>query len=65
MAWNNYDEFREFNSGNLESGPESIFSEGISARVNLFGAMILEPFMAWPLEENSSLQFGLNFAPGW
>ena len=65
MAWNNFDEFKDFNSGNLESGPEPIFSAGISARINLFGAMILEPFMAWPLQENSSLQFGLNFAPGW
>jgi len=42
-------------------------SMGVSLRVNLFGAMILEPYYAIPFQRND-LQFGtfgLNFAPGW
>ena len=65
MAWNNFDEFKAVNQGNIGTGPEPIFSAGVSARINLFGAMILEPFFAWPLQENTSMQFGLNFSPGW
>ncbi len=42
-------------------------SAGISLRVNLFGAMILEPYYAFPFQRNdvSFGTFGLNFAPGW
>ncbi|HWK58675.1 MAG TPA: hypothetical protein VNQ80_15135 [Parapedobacter sp.] len=42
-------------------------SAGVSLRVNLFGAMILEPYYAFPFQR-SDVQFGtfgLNFAPGW
>ncbi len=42
-------------------------SAGISLRVNLFGAMVLEPYYAFPFQR-SDLRFGtfgLNFAPGW
>ena len=44
-----------------------IFSTGISLRINLFGAMILEPYYAIPLNKARSKfgTFGLNFAPGW
>ena len=45
-----------------------VFSAGVSLRVNLFGAMILEPYYAIqlnnPTRENFGT-FGLNFAPGW
>lgn len=42
-------------------------SAGISLRVNLFGAMILEPYYAIPFQRNDVRfgTFGLNFAPGW
>jgi hypothetical protein len=33
--------------------------------VNLFGAIIVEPFYAVPLLDNASGTFGLNFLPGW
>ena len=45
--------------------PEFIMSAGVSLRVNLFGALILEPFYAWPLRENTKAVFGLNLLPGW
>ncbi|MGK6353273.1 DPP IV N-terminal domain-containing protein [Parapedobacter sp. DT-150] len=42
-------------------------SAGISLRVNLFGAMILEPYYAFPFQRTDVRfgTFGLNFAPGW
>lgn len=42
-------------------------SAGVSLRVNLFGALILEPYYAFPFQR-TDLEFGtfgLNFAPGW
>ncbi len=45
--------------------PAYIASVGLSMRINFFGAMILEPFYAFPLQKNSSGRFGLNFWPGW
>lgn len=43
-----------------------VFSAGLSFRVNLFGAMILEPFYAFPLGQGKNARaFGLNFFPGW
>lgn len=44
-----------------------VFSVGASLRINLFGAMILEPYYAIPLQTTRSKfgTFGLNFTPGW
>jgi Tol biopolymer transport system component len=43
-----------------------IVTAGLSLRINLFGAIILEPYYAWPLRENSKANFGFNFLmPGW
>ena len=43
-----------------------VFSTGVSLRINLFGAMILEPFYAFPLGQGKDARaFGLNFFPGW
>ena len=45
-----------------------IMSVGASLRVNLFGALILEPYYALPLavpSERRSWVFGLNIVPGW
>ncbi len=44
-----------------------IFSTGLSMRVNLFGAMIIEPYYAFPFQ-TQGIQggiFGVNFLPGW
>lgn len=42
-------------------------SVGISLRVNIFGAFVLEPYLAVPFQRTdiSKPVFGLNFAPGW
>ncbi len=42
-------------------------SAGISLRVNLFGALILEPYYAIPFNRTDVKKpvFGLNFTPGW
>ncbi|MFM2395070.1 MAG: hypothetical protein RLZZ546_3053, partial [Bacteroidota bacterium] len=40
-------------------------SVGIAMRVNLFGALILEPYYARQLQKNGRFTFGLNLIPGW
>ncbi|SMD00693.1 basic secretory protein-like protein [Pedobacter nyackensis] len=42
-------------------------SVGISLRVNIFGAFVLEPYYAIPFQRNDIKTgvFGLTFAPGW
>ncbi len=44
-----------------------LMSAGVSARINLFGQIIIEPYMAYPLSlKGFSLPvFGLNFMSGW
>lgn len=42
-----------------------IFTAGASLRINLFGALIVEPFYAFPLVKGTRGVFGLNFLPGW
>ena len=45
-----------------------ISSAGISLRLNLFGALIIEPYYAFPIsfpKEDRKWVFGLNFLPGW
>lgn len=44
-----------------------ILSTGISLRVNVLGALILEPYYAFPLQFGGFKNpvFGLNFLPGW
>jgi Tol biopolymer transport system component len=45
--------------------PTFVSSLGVSMRVNLFGALILEPYFAKPLTQGSRINFGLNIVPGW
>jgi len=44
-----------------------VFSAGVSLRINVFGALILEPFYAVPFQLGGfkAGTFGLNFTPGW
>lgn len=43
-----------------------VTSYGVSLRVNVFGAMILEPYYARSLQlSGSPWLFGINFLPGW
>ena len=61
--------FNDYNNITFGSGREGesvvLMSAGLSLRVNLFGAMILEPYYAFPLREGGRARFGLNFIPGW
>jgi len=43
------------------------FSAGVSLRINLFGAMVIEPYYAWPWRNDhlATGVFGVNFTPGW
>jgi len=67
-----FDEFSHFKDGEPVSvngqlkyiKPKIAKSVGVSLRVNLFGAMVVEPYLAYPLEDKSKLIFGLNFMPG-
>lgn len=70
-AFDGYDEIA-FSSKREETAFENrnksivLMTAGLSLRVNLFGALILEPYYAVPLRENSKGEFGLNFLlPGW
>lgn len=45
--------------------PSILTSVGVSMRVNLFGALILEPYYARVLTQGSRFQWGLNIIPGW
>ncbi len=44
-----------------------VFSTGPSLRINLFGALILEPYLAFPFHTRGIREgvWGLNFLPGW
>ncbi len=44
---------------------DPLYSVGVSLRINLFGAMVLEPYYAWPLLRETAGTFGLNIVPGW
>ncbi|MCS6929302.1 MAG: hypothetical protein NZM43_07395 [Saprospiraceae bacterium] len=47
---------------------QPIYSVGTSIRVNLFGALILEPYYALPLSVKSEVRqwrWGFNLLPGW
>ena len=44
-----------------------MFSTGLSLRVNLFGALIIEPYYAFPFHRDGITKgvLGVNFVPGW
>ncbi len=64
VAWFDFDQFQESNeTGFFDVLP--VYSAGVSLRVNLFGAMVLEPYYAFPLIENGEPTFGINILPGW
>lgn len=49
----------------LYPGPRLAFSTGISARINLFGALVVEPFLAKALLKGMPARFGIFLVPGW
>ncbi len=65
-----------FRSSDLDEQPlgstipqhKPILSTGVSLRVNLFGALIIEPFFALPISVDKDVRkwgWGLNIQPGW
>ena len=64
LAFNRLDDFNTV-EGPSKTAPRPVFSVGASARVNLFGALIVEPFYAVPLQAQTRGRFGLNIIPGW
>ncbi|MDT8402568.1 MAG: hypothetical protein RQ743_12810, partial [Bacteroidales bacterium] len=44
-----------------------VYSAGISARVNLLGVIVVEPYLAVPFQNGGfhNLSFGFNLTPGW
>ena len=64
IIWTRFDQFN-FEAPNGKSLIRPLSSVGASLRVNLFGALILEPYYAIPLIKGAKGAFGLNFMPGW
>lgn len=62
-----FNSFSQFGSGNepVQLTPTPMFSAGVSMRINLFGALIVEPYYAIPLHKETKGAFGLNIIPGW
>jgi Tol biopolymer transport system component len=80
LAWNTGNEVKFFQSGpdpiGKNAAGQTVYntnqrvpatSAGISLRVNMFGAFILEPYFAFPFNRTdiSKPVFGLGFTPGW
>jgi Tol biopolymer transport system component len=71
VAWGYYYDYDAYYNQVLMnrdlSDSKIITSAGISARINLFGQLIIEPYYAFPLQlaGNGKGVFGLNFTPGW
>lgn len=64
VSWYDFDQFNSNNdTGYLAAAP--VFSAGVSLRINLFGAMVLEPYYAYPILKESKGSFGFNLMPGW
>ena len=70
LGWYSADDLKapDENNPNAPIQHKPIFSTGISLRLNLFGALVLEPYYALPLSVSKDKRrwvFGLNIVPGW
>lgn len=67
MAWNKGDVPSVEGQANGEDIRKPFVTTGVSMRVNLFGALVIEPYMAFPLRHGKIGKgiFGVNFTPGW
>ncbi len=72
LAWDRGNKIKfELNpaSGNISDNNNRVpvFSTGVSVRINIFGALILEPYYAFPIVNGGITRgvLGLNFVPGW
>ncbi|MEM9819501.1 MAG: BamA/TamA family outer membrane protein [Bacteroidota bacterium] len=63
-----FDQYRELLGDDSIPSSQSakpVLSTGVSMRINLFGVLILEPYYALPLQQNTRGVFGINILPGW
>lgn len=60
-----FSEFGDLGDQTTGLSPKPILSSGVSLRVNVFGAFILEPYYAIPWQKNTRGVFGINIVPGW
>jgi len=75
LAWDNFNDFDKlgFDFGTPSEGndpyssntPIALFSTGFGLRINLFGALVIEPYLAFPLQKNTRAVWGVNLVPGW
>jgi hypothetical protein len=69
LTWYDFDQFRgdvSLIDGTRYDKALPLFSYGASLRINLFGAMVLEPYYAIPIVPGRAQgAFGLNIFPGW
>ena len=65
VAFNTFNELFEDSRDIRYQRAKPIFTAGASVRVNLFGALVLEPYYAVPLVKETKGVFGLNIIPGW
>ena len=63
LAWDTFDKPTDSNERQFDFKP--LYSAGVSLRINFFGALVLEPYYAWPLLKDTRGVFGLNIVPGW
>lgn len=65
VAFNRFSDFQTGLDGTSQFAALPVASAGISARINVFGAMIVEPYYAFPIQQNTRGTFGFNIIPGW
>ena len=64
VAWSG-DEAAEIRFVRNSTERVPVVSTGISTRINLFGALILEAYYAYPFQRNAGWVGGFQLAPGW
>ena len=64
VAWSG-DESAELRFARNSADRVPVVSTGISTRINLFGALIVEAFYAYPFQRETGWVGGFQLAPGW
>jgi len=68
VVWGDYRNYSDNTKvSRLLEDSRIITSAGLSARINVFGQIILEPYVAFPMQLDTGTKgvIGLNFIPGW
>jgi Tol biopolymer transport system component len=65
VAFYDYKDLGKQQPDSVNPPTKVVFSTGFSARINVFGALIVEPYFAWPLLKGAKGKFGVFLVPGW